>query len=161
MPLVFLLFFRLNNLLNLKFDWILSGIPLGTLASYLLLDGLFVKTGNHKWALGGEGVASTPATASQEDGEKRLTRRDQLHDFLANHGPATRQKIAEKTGIPLGTLGAYLQEDGSLVKDSAGQWSLAKKDGACKFLLRLLSHIFHFFFFRRSPMPGENAKCDL
>ena len=63
-------------------------------------------------------------------GEK--TRKEELADFLKEHGSKTRLEIVTQTGIPAGTV-SFCLKDKRFAKNRDGEWHLAKnreKSGA-------------------------------
>lgn len=50
-----------------------------------------------------------------------VNRKDELYAWLKEHGPATRGDIIQGTGIPKGTIGAYLSAEDRFV-NREGKW---------------------------------------
>lgn len=56
-----------------------------------------------------------------EPEQPRMSRLEQLTAFLRESGPMHRSDIAERSGIPVGTLSAILNDD-NFGKDEDGRW---------------------------------------
>jgi hypothetical protein len=65
--------------------------------------------------------AITPVCAVHNN---RLT---ELRNFLLSTGPITRREILRRSGIPVGTVGSYLQRKHGFEKDDQSRWHVAEK----------------------------------
>jgi hypothetical protein len=54
------------------------------------------------------------------------TRKQQVAEFLRQHGPTPRREIVERTGIPIGTI-AYVLNDSETFRQSHGKWDVKKE----------------------------------
>jgi hypothetical protein len=64
----------------------------------------------------------TPATNGTPEPEGR-TRREQLNNWLAKYGPATRRQIRESSGIPHAAIAVHLVSK-NFDKTPDGQWKI-------------------------------------
>jgi hypothetical protein len=50
------------------------------------------------------------------------SRKQQIHNWLAAHGPASRSEVIAGTGLPDGTVGGYLSAEKGLFENRDGKW---------------------------------------
>jgi predicted HTH transcriptional regulator len=51
-----------------------------------------------------------------------MTRATQIHEWLKENGPSTREQIANGSGVPDGTIGTYLATKKDLFEHRDGKW---------------------------------------
>jgi hypothetical protein len=62
--------------------------------------------------------ANAPTTASANGGSRKYI----IHEWLKKNGPAKRAEIIKGTGLPEGTVGAYLSTEKDLFESRDGKW---------------------------------------
>jgi len=67
-----------------------------------------------------EGHPDTPS----DDRTEKVTRKNELINFLVQFGPAHRRKIVEMTGIPEGTIAYEMRDRNTFMMLSDGRWDL-------------------------------------
>ena len=60
---------------------------------------------------------------ARTNGNGRFTRKDQIAEFLKQHGPATRAAIVDGTQFPLGTIATCLN-DRARFMNRGGKWQV-------------------------------------
>jgi hypothetical protein len=68
-----------------------------------------------------------PQASPNSNGHGRVTRKDQIVQFIREHGPAARSEIIAGTQMPAGTVAACLNDKDTFV-NRGGKWVLTGND---------------------------------
>jgi hypothetical protein len=60
--------------------------------------------------------------------ESRRTRKDQVEEYLKQHGPSRRKEIAEGLGVPEGTVSYVLNDKERFANVEHGKWDLVSQE---------------------------------
>lgn len=71
------------------------------------------------------------AHSSAANGHNRISRKDQVKNFIKEHGPSTRAEIIQGTGIPVGTV-AYVLNDEERFVARRGKWCIVGERDSTK-----------------------------
>lgn len=75
-----------------------------------------------------QNLPSRQTTISLIPVESRRTRKDQVEEYLKQHGPSRRKEIAEGLGVPEGTVSYVLNDKERFSNVEHGKWDLVSQE---------------------------------